>query len=324
MFQSFFLLISVLLFVGTVVLLITAQLMAASILRPPRMTDGKAVYVLKRLSPGDLQLPFNDERYLVRDSAHPNGPQIELAAWWIPASSAGDTTTDKCVVLIHGYADAKVGSIAWAPTWHALGFNILAIDLRAHGESGGTDCTAGFFERHDVNELLDRLRSLRPRETRQLVLFGISMGAAVALATAALRDDLAAVVIDSPFADYPNAIRKHLDLIGLPSGITASIAILLAQLNSGANFSAVRPLALLPKVQCPIMLIRGEAEEFLSASEARAFDTIMENRGHHFREVNWIVPGVHHLGALHADPELYAQKIADFLTSPPPRSSITP
>ena len=313
MIQSIALLLAVLLVVGLIVVLTTAHLLAEAILRPPRMTDGKAVYVLKRLSPGDLGLPFVDERIQVRDSAHPNGPNIELAAWWIPAPSASTGKCEKCVVFLHGYADAKVGSIAWAPTWHSLGYNILALDLRAHGESGGRDVTAGFFERHDVNELLDRLRSIRPDQTRQLVLFGVSMGAAVALASAALRDDLSAVVIDSPFADYRTAVRKHLNRSGMPTGVTATLAIWFAQLGSGAKFAAVRPLDLLADTPCPIMMSRGAEEDFITAEESRALDAAMLHRGYRFADVNWIVPGVGHLGALQADPHLYASKIEDFL-----------
>ena len=56
-------------------------------------------------------------------------------------------------------------------------FNILAIDLRAHGESGGAHSSAGFWERHDVNQVIDQPKSARPAETRQILLFGISLGA---------------------------------------------------------------------------------------------------------------------------------------------------
>jgi pimeloyl-ACP methyl ester carboxylesterase len=309
MIESFVLLLAVLLAVGVIVLVVTAYLMADAILHPPRMTDGKAVYVLKRLSPGDLNLPFSDESIEVLDSAHPNGPPINLAAWWIAAASP----SEKCVVLIHGYADAKVGSIAWAPMWHALGYHILAIDLRAHGESGGSDCTAGFFERDDLKQVLNRLRQLRPERTRHMVLFGVSMGAAVALATAAMRDDIAAVVIDSPFADFRTALRKQLDRTGLPGGITARLAIWLVKRHSGANFAAVSPLALISQVRCPIMMIRGEAEDLITDAESSALDQAMLARSHQFHDVNWIVPGTGHLGALRANPQLYAEKLHEFL-----------
>src|SRR5262245_33990196 len=106
-------------------------------LRPPRMTDGKAAWVLKRLSPGDLGMRFELAQFSVRDER--SRRRINIAGWWIGHPNAGG----RCVVMIHGYADAKVGVLAWAPTWHALGYNICAIDLRAHGESGGTFTTGG-------------------------------------------------------------------------------------------------------------------------------------------------------------------------------------
>src|SRR5262245_41285289 len=86
-------------------------LLAHAILRPPRITDGKAVYLLKRLSPADLGMHFQDVRFSVRDEA--TAKNLKLVGWWIPHPAGGAKT----VVLLHGYADAKVGAIAWAPTW---------------------------------------------------------------------------------------------------------------------------------------------------------------------------------------------------------------
>src|SRR5205814_8004998 len=167
------LLAALLLMIGGVIFI-----MARMLLGPERMNDPRAAFVLKRLSPADLGMRFEPLKFRVRDE-HTGGP-LELAAWWIPCPDP--SANGRCVILIHGYADAKVGAIAWAPVWHALGYHILALDLRAHGESGGDQCTAGYFERHDVNQVLDQVRAERPEETRTIVLFGISMGAAVATA----------------------------------------------------------------------------------------------------------------------------------------------
>jgi pimeloyl-ACP methyl ester carboxylesterase len=303
---------AVLVGVGAALAALIVRWMAEGILRPPRMTDGKAVYVLKRLSPGDLGMRFSNEHFTVRDTAASSGAKIDLAAWWIEAAAP----SDRCVVLIHGYADAKVGAIGWAPMWRGLGFHILAIDLRAHGESGGRDCTAGYFERHDTSELLNQLRLIRPEQTRRLVLFGASMGAAVALATAALREDIAGVVLDSPYMDYAWAVHTHLSLIGLPSRLLATAAIKLAQLESGARFDEVRPIDLLERVQCPIMLVRGEAEEFLGPAERQRLIAAMRRRAEGLArrgaDLEWMVPAAGHLGALHADPDGYARRLREF------------
>ena len=42
---------------------------------------------------------------------------------------------------------------------HDFGYHVLVIDLRAHGESGGSHSTAGFFERHDLNQVINDLRA---------------------------------------------------------------------------------------------------------------------------------------------------------------------
>src|SRR5687767_8944459 len=103
-------LLAVLLAVGALLCAAAVAVSARSLLRPPRMTDGKALYLLRRLSPEDVGLRYEQTSFMVRDAT--TGERLKLAAWWIPAASppAADDG-DRCVVLLHGYADAKVGAI---------------------------------------------------------------------------------------------------------------------------------------------------------------------------------------------------------------------
>src|SRR5206468_2587681 len=102
-------------------------------------------------------------------------------------------------------------------------------DLRAHGQSEGAYSTAGFFERHDVNQVIDQLLSQRPQQTRQLLLFGVSLGASVAAATAALRDDLGGIVLDSPYAHFVNTAMAHMERLGAPGRPFQRAALSVAQ-----------------------------------------------------------------------------------------------
>src|ERR1700712_3899591 len=70
-------------------------LMARMLLRPSRMTDGKAVSVLRRLSPGDLSLPFEEIQFDVRDEQ--TGKPLRIAGWWIPAAAKSTRT----MLLLH-------------------------------------------------------------------------------------------------------------------------------------------------------------------------------------------------------------------------------
>src|SRR5688572_21256580 len=91
--------------VGALLVSFVAWVIALSLLHPPRMTDGKAMYVLRRMSPTDIGLTYERVTFEVRDEANPGSDQkLKMAAWWIPHEHANG----RCVVMLHGYADAKV------------------------------------------------------------------------------------------------------------------------------------------------------------------------------------------------------------------------
>ena len=228
--------------------------LARAVTMPPRMTDGKAAWVYKRLSPGDLGLAFEDMSFDIRDVG--SQQPLSIAGWWIPHQEA----PGRCVILIHGYADAKIGAIEWAPPWHALGWNVLAIDLRAHGESGGRHCTGGSFERHDVSDVINQFRAKRPQETQQVMLFGVELGGVVAVATAALRDDIDAVILAHPVQDFTQEATRQMDAHGAPPGILRRIAIRLAGHLAGARLDEMRLPDLLPKLTCPVLTLDSEQD----------------------------------------------------------------
>jgi hypothetical protein len=282
-------------------------LMAWSLAHPPKMSDGRALWVLRRLSPADLDLPFDEIFFQVRDE---NGKSLKIAAWWIPHPDA----QGRCAILIHGYGDAKVGVIAWAPIWHSLGFNLLVPDLRAHGESGGSVSTAGYFERHDLAQIIDDIRARKPEETRRMVLFGVSLGAAIAAAAAIKSSDIAAVVMESPYADFRGAAMAHMSRLGLPGGFIQRRAIQLAQWLTRADYAAVSPERLIPALACPLLIIESGNDPFLAPQDRTALEQAVQGRSpERGRGEIWTVPDVEHLMALSANPAAYRQRLATFL-----------
>lgn len=289
---------------GIVLVTVTAFLLAYGLIHPDRMTDAKALTVLGRLSPGDLGMPFADVAFSVIDESRPPA-RIDIAGWWIPAK----TLSDRCVILLHGYSDAKVGAIGWAPIFHELGYNILAIDHRAHGESGGAYVTGGHFEKHDLSQVIDQIREQQPDTTRQLILFGVSMGSAIAAHTAAMRDDIDAVIFESWVGDFIFASHAHTNLMGLPGGFIGELSAHFAAWMTGANFRRDRAITALPKIKCPVLLILGTRDPFADLEETRRVAGAMPN------VEMWLPPDVHHVLAMATDYEAYRKRIAGFLAS---------
>ncbi len=281
--RGFLLLALVLLIVGALTIAGAEWVLARFILMPPRMTDGRALWILRRMSPDDLGLVFSPMRFIVEDLG--TAQRTALHSWWIPTNAA-DPPSGRCVILLHGHADAKVGAIAMAPMLHLLGLNILALDLRAHGESGGRFSTGGFVERHDLLQVIDQLRAEKPEQTASLALMGVNLGANVALATAILLQQrpaeaahpLAAVVLDGPTANYGQAVLRHAGALGISSRWLAKSAVHWAERMSKADFEAVNPVNLLQHIRGPLFLAQMDGDGFVSPRDGQALRAALTKR----------------------------------------------
>lgn len=144
--------------------------------RPPRLTVP--------LAPGDLGLTVESVAIDTEDG-------VRLAAWFLPRAGA------PAVVLLHGYPAEKADLLPIAAAL-APHFAVLLFDQRYFGSSGGHATTLGFRERGDLRRVIDFLAA---RGHREVGVFGLSLGGAVALLAAAEDSRIRAVAAYAPFAD---------------------------------------------------------------------------------------------------------------------------
>jgi hypothetical protein len=128
----------------------------------------------------------------------PSTDGVRLKAWWIPNGGSR-----QAAILVHGWGGDKSDEhvLETLPVYHGEGYNVLVIDLRAQGESGGGRRTLGYREVRDVLGALLWLqkRGYKPEDT---VLHGWSMGGTTVV-RAAPGTGVAAVVEEAGYADLP-------------------------------------------------------------------------------------------------------------------------
>lgn len=143
----------------------------------------------------------------------PAGP---CPAWRID----GDPST--WAIHIHGLGSSRAGTLRGAQVATELGYTSLVVTYRntTEGPRVGTGRTAlGHTEAADVDEAIGY--AVR-RGAQQIVLFGWSMGAAIALQLAARpRHDglITGLVLDSPVLDWTETIKANCARSGLPSAV---------------------------------------------------------------------------------------------------------
>src|SRR5260370_13161855 len=84
------------------------------------------------------------------------------------------------------------------------------MDARAQGESGGDMATFGWKERYDTIAITDALYACE--KVSHLYALGVSMGAAIALQSAAVEPRIEAVSAEDPFANLRKVSYDYSDL----------------------------------------------------------------------------------------------------------------
>jgi pimeloyl-ACP methyl ester carboxylesterase len=235
-----------------------------------------------------------------RDVSFPNSAGLTLRGWWIPG------TRHQTVVMIHGWTASRQEPMSKAGYLHDAGYNLLLFDLRGHGSSDGDYTTLGWAEPDDVEAALRFVQGLNPGP---IALLGYSMGASIAVETAARRTDLRAVVEDSGFSSLVDVAGVRFSrLTRLPAGPLVAPMLAIGQADLGFDPARVRPVDDAARLTMPLLAIVGTEDTTVPPAQGLAI----------FRATPGpkqllVVPGAGHVAGYYQAPALYRQTVLEFL-----------
>ena len=185
---------------------------------------------------------------------------IELSAWWMERNPKGPT-----VMLIHGLTSSKYSSgiLLSAGILYHEGFNILAIDMRDHGDS---TCEDGFYsagqkESDDSAASLKWLVEEKGISPSNIGIYGQSLGALTALTTPAKSNNFAAIAVHDPPVDFETLVKEEMVYQGFPPFLFYPTAHY-SQIFMGVNITEVVPATALPLGnKQPILIFNGMLDE---------------------------------------------------------------
>jgi len=201
--------------------------------------------------------------------------------------------------------------LIFAPLFWERGCDLLLNDSRRHGDSTGQFGTFGYYEKADVLKVRDWFCQKMEIQASQVGLMGVSYGAATALQAAALDNDLAFVIADSPFKDMESILyERAAPLYGkVFTGLFFPAAVQLSAWRADYDPGSASPLLAARDIRSPVLIIHSKQDEFIDSTHSEAiFAGIGQDRGA-LCLTDWGAP---HVGSFATDPVTYKECVDDF------------
>jgi pimeloyl-ACP methyl ester carboxylesterase len=218
------------------------------------------------------------------------------------------------VILIHGLGGSRADTLPVMPGLHALGFPMLAISYRNDADAPPSSDHHGHLGATEWHDVSAAVRYATGQGAKGVVLFGYSLGGAMAMVTAedaSVRGHVRALILDSPILDWQATLTYQGHRYGLPAPLISLAETLLAW-RTGLNYAQFNQLRYEASLRIPVLLIQGTGDTVVPPALA---DTFAAARPGLITFVR--VAGADHVSAIDTDPSRYHAALTRFLARYP-------
>lgn len=253
-----------------------------------------------------------EERYGWQRVMVPSKDGTELRGTYIETVKGGK----KAVILLHGLYQNRSMCVPYISMYQDMGYNVLLVDLRGHGESGGGQTDWGIHDVDDMNGWVDFLRSKNP--SMEIGFHGISLGAAMALIYSGSKEgqQMKFFVADSSYGNLLELGRdKILTYTGddrLVLGMDVLNPFMQAAMffHTGKLLSDVDPASQVTHMASPILFLHGGADMLVPPSAAHE---LLADSSSSVKEL-YIFDGAAHTMEMAVNGPAYKQVVKKFVS----------
>jgi hypothetical protein len=237
------------------------------------------------LDPGSLGLRYEEARLVAEDG-------VALHAWLLPLDGAQRT-----ILVCNGNAGNMSYRLDRAQEMQRrLGVSVLLFDYRGYGLSEGSPDEQGTYR--DARAAYRYAVETHGVAPGDLVLFGESLGAAVAVQVA-LEKPAGALILESPFTSIPDMARAAYPFLP-PVGPLIR--------------TRYETILKVPKLGLPLLVLHGERDSIVPIAQGRRVFEAAPGPKRFFA-----IPGAGHNDTYLAGGDAYWDALGEFLDSLPAR-----
>jgi uncharacterized protein len=189
--------------------------------------------------------------------------RITTVGWWIPTEKPQQSKT---LIVLHGLGANRQAYLGrMLPLWQK-GINLLILDLREHGASGGEHFTYGYHEWQDITAAIDAIEKRQGKLSQPLAVLGVSAGGTVAIAAAAQDQRIKGVITIGTFADLATTIKRESPWL---FGAWRDRGMARAEQIGQFKIADAAPKKMIQRVQVPVLIAHGERDDYIPFTDAQ-------------------------------------------------------
>lgn len=166
-----------------------------------RFIESRSVFYPVRFlsaTPDDIGLPYEDVYMITPD-------RVRIHGWLVKSPGAKST-----LLFFHGNAGNIGDRLEKIDFFHSLRLNVLIIDYRGYGKSGGRPTERGIYA--DAQAAYGYLAGRQDLKGQAIIAYGASLGGAVAIDLAS-RNKISVLIVDSTFTSAADIAQKFYPFI---------------------------------------------------------------------------------------------------------------
>ena len=216
---------------------------------------------------GPEKFKINHKYYKRTDFSITNKRSLKLmCSFWEPFDEEREYVRLPCVVYLHGNSSSRCEAVAEIKYLLPLNITVFAFDFSGCGKSQGEYISLGYYERDDVECVIEYLRKTNKVST--IGLWGRSMGAVTAIMYGDRDPSIAGMVLDSAFASLKELIEELVkSRVNLPDFIlNQATKLVKSTINKKAKFNLdeIEPKKYAVRCFIPALFCHAKDDSFVN------------------------------------------------------------
>lgn len=216
---------------------------------------------------------------------------------------------DKCVFILQGRTESLFYSYYFAQSYFPLGYNVLVVDIRAHGLSEGRINSTGLLEYRDIDLWINLVHD--KFKMNNFIMHGICIGGATALYTHVLGKNpyIKAIIADGLYSNFYYSYKNHVIERKKPTFIFMSLIFQRLKKETGVDAKKNPPIKFIDQVTIPFLFIYSVQDTYSTPSQGiELYKKCSSDK----KKIVFFEKGVHSHVRINAE-EKYNKEIKDFL-----------